>query len=230
MQLQPLRHCRGHHAVRESNTRPGSRLPRRALPTSPPRAPRPCPAAMQHRWHAPAAQHTRAQTPPAPAGAAPTTSYPAHSLRAGPGGIAHGPHRVSRPTTRIRRAGVTSPSGELDHATDALARWLDVRAGLGFANGPLFCRLADTPLHPQYVRNLLHRLAARAGVDTRVHPHGLPHVRGRAGTRRRHGHRDQQVARPRRRHVTGRYLDHLSYDDAGRALRHLQLPPIGEVA
>ena len=42
--------------------------------------------------------------------------------------------------------------------------------------GPLFCTLPGGPVHPQYVRNLLHRLAAKAGIDKRVHPHGLRHT------------------------------------------------------
>ena len=61
-------------------------------------------------------------------------------------------------------------------ATDALARWTDTRKVMGIKNGTLFCTLAGGPLHPQYVRNLLHRLGARAGVDKRVHPHGLRHT------------------------------------------------------
>jgi hypothetical protein len=44
-------------------------------------------------------------------------------------------------------------------ADDTLARWLDTRKALGLRNGPLFCTLAGRPLHPQYVRNLLGRLA-----------------------------------------------------------------------
>ena len=61
-------------------------------------------------------------------------------------------------------------------ATDALARWIDTRRQRGIRNGTLFCTLAGGPLHPQYVRNLLHRLGARAGVEKRVHPHGLRHT------------------------------------------------------
>jgi integrase/recombinase XerD len=55
-------------------------------------------------------------------------------------------------------------------------RWLDKRGQLGL-NGrhPLFCTLAGRPLAPQYVRTLLPRLAKRAGVEKRVHPHGLRH-------------------------------------------------------
>jgi site-specific recombinase XerD len=60
-------------------------------------------------------------------------------------------------------------------ADDALARWLDARRQLG-GRGPLFCTLAGGPLSGQYVRNLLHRLGDCAGIDKRVHPHGLRHI------------------------------------------------------
>lgn len=69
-------------------------------------------------------------------------------------------------------------------ATSApLARWLDLRAGLGL-NGrqPLFCTISagevrekGQPLSSSYVRALLPRLAARAGIDRRVHPNALRH-------------------------------------------------------
>jgi len=61
-------------------------------------------------------------------------------------------------------------------ATDSLARWLDARKSLGLANGPLFCTLDGSPLSDRYVRDLLKRLAAKAGIDKRVHPHSLRHT------------------------------------------------------
>ena len=40
----------------------------------------------------------------------------------------------------------------------------------------LFCTLKGRPLKASYVRTMLKRLADRAGVDKRVHPHGLRHT------------------------------------------------------
>jgi site-specific recombinase XerD len=67
-------------------------------------------------------------------------------------------------------------------AMAVLERWLDKRARLGL-NGrqPLFCSITKgapfgRPLHPQYVRQALNRLAERAGIEKRVHPHGLRHA------------------------------------------------------
>ena len=57
-----------------------------------------------------------------------------------------------------------------------LERWIDKRAARGL-NGrqPLFCTLDGGPLKTAYVRTLLPRLARRAGIEKRVHAHGLRH-------------------------------------------------------
>lgn len=62
-------------------------------------------------------------------------------------------------------------------ACAAVARWLDHRHRHGL-NGrhPLFCTLQGQPLHAQQVRTTLARLAARAGIEKRVHPHALRHA------------------------------------------------------
>ena len=53
-------------------------------------------------------------------------------------------------------------------------KWLRTRASLGVrADAPLFCTLAGGPVHPAYVRQLLPRLAEKAGIDKRVHAQGL---------------------------------------------------------
>lgn len=64
-----------------------------------------------------------------------------------------------------------------DTAHTLLARWMDRREMLGF-NGrhPIFCTLKGRPLQTSYTRQLLPRLAERAGVEKRVHPHGLRHA------------------------------------------------------
>jgi site-specific recombinase XerD len=61
-------------------------------------------------------------------------------------------------------------------AADAVERWLDCRKRLGLTGRhPLFCTLRGEPLWDSYVRTLCKRLAAKAGVDKRVHPHGFRH-------------------------------------------------------
>ena len=54
-------------------------------------------------------------------------------------------------------------------------RWMDRRAALGHRGGPLFCTLAGGPLSDSYVRTMMRRIGARAGIEKRVHPHGLRH-------------------------------------------------------
>jgi site-specific recombinase XerD len=61
-------------------------------------------------------------------------------------------------------------------ALAVVARWMDRRREFGFRNGPLFCTLHGEPLSDRYVRDMLKRLAARAGLEKRVHPHGLRHT------------------------------------------------------
>jgi integrase/recombinase XerD len=112
-------------------------------------------------------------------------------------------------------------------ADDALCRWLDKRAALGFRSGPLFCTLAGGPVSDDYVRGLLHRLGRKAGMDKRVHPHGLRHTFAveleASGTSvtaisKQLGH--FSVA------VTSRYLDHLTNADVIATVAVASLPPL----
>jgi site-specific recombinase XerD len=41
---------------------------------------------------------------------------------------------------------------------------------------PLFCTLAGSDVKAEYVRAMLKRIAIKAGIDKRVHPHGLRHA------------------------------------------------------
>jgi site-specific recombinase XerD len=113
-------------------------------------------------------------------------------------------------------------------ADDALSRWLDTRKSLGVRNGRLFCTLDGGELSDDYVRGLMRRLAARAGIAKRVHPHGLRHTFAveleQAGTpvtviSKLLGH--SSIA------VTSRYLDHLTNSQAVAALANVDLPDVG---
>jgi site-specific recombinase XerD len=58
-----------------------------------------------------------------------------------------------------------------------IERWLDRRSSLGInSRALLFCTLDGKPLATAYVRALLPRLAKRAGIEKRVHAHGLRHT------------------------------------------------------
>ena len=63
-----------------------------------------------------------------------------------------------------------------DEAQAVLGRWMERRASLGH-NGrqPVFCTLAGGPIRTNYIRAMLARIGAKAGIEKRVHPHGLRH-------------------------------------------------------
>jgi integrase len=61
-------------------------------------------------------------------------------------------------------------------AAEAVNRWLDCRNRRRLTvRHPLFCTLKGEPLWDSYVRELCKRLAAKARIEKRVHPHGLRH-------------------------------------------------------
>ena len=66
----------------------------------------------------------------------------------------------------------------LDPAAFALLlRWMDQRKRLRIkGRPPIFCTLMGGPLKGSYVRQMLQREAARAGIEKRVHPQGLRHA------------------------------------------------------
>lgn len=58
-----------------------------------------------------------------------------------------------------------------------IAQWMERRTGLGFGGSlPLFVTMRGTPLKSSYLKTLLPKLALKAGVEKRVHPHGLRHT------------------------------------------------------
>lgn len=65
----------------------------------------------------------------------------------------------------------------LDAGTSALIeRWLQARHKLGIRpSAPLFCTLKGTAVDTSYLRHLTKRLATKACIEGRVHPHALRH-------------------------------------------------------
>jgi integrase len=67
-----------------------------------------------------------------------------------------------------------------DAALAVLSVWIETRTAAGIGpTGPLFCTVqppAGQPMHPRYVRALVARLGRQAGIQHRVHPHGLRHT------------------------------------------------------
>jgi site-specific recombinase XerD len=97
-------------------------------------------------------------------------------------------------------------------AAEAVDRWLDCRKRLRLTGRhPLFCTLKGEPLWDSYVRTLCKRLAAKAGIEKRVHPHGLRHGwalgQVQSGTSL---NAIQQLLGHRSLHTTSVYLQHIA--------------------
>ena len=93
-----------------------------------------------------------------------------------------------------------------------LELWLQCRQNLGLTGRhPVFCTLNGKIVQSSYARSLLTRLGRKAGIEKRVHPHGLRHT-GAAELRaegvdvgiisKQLGH--SSIA------TTARYLDHIN--------------------
>jgi len=62
-------------------------------------------------------------------------------------------------------------------ATPHIEAWLECRETLHLpAAAPVFCTMKGTPMAASSVSALFHKLAHRAGIEKRVHPHGLRHT------------------------------------------------------
>ena len=82
-------------------------------------------------------------------------------------------------TLRVPRGKTGHRTVELDPEALALVeQWATHRRSVVGLSGrkPLFCTLRGVTLQASYVRSMLKRLAARSGLERRVHPHALRHT------------------------------------------------------
>jgi len=86
--------------------------------------------------------------------------------------------RSSGTVTVLRGKGGKRRTIGLDPGAFAVVeRWLDVRTKQKISpRAPLICTLRGRSLASAYVRALMPRLAGRAGIEKRVHAHGLRHT------------------------------------------------------
>ena len=65
-----------------------------------------------------------------------------------------------------------------EQAAAELQAWLSERSKLDGVTGhrPIFCTLKGGKINPAQIREKLPRLASKAGITKRVHPHGLRHT------------------------------------------------------
>jgi site-specific recombinase XerD len=92
-----------------------------------------------------------------------------------------------------------------------LQLWLDRRAAAGInGHARVFCTLKGRPVKSAYVRTLLPRLARKAGIDKRVHAHGL-----------RHTHAYELAGEGTPIHIIQCQLGHSSLATTDRYVKHL---------
>jgi site-specific recombinase XerD len=109
-------------------------------------------------------------------------------------------------------------------AIAVLEQWLARRRELGIRSGPVFCTISQPRpgrrMHSSVVRECFKDLAVRAGIEKRVHPHGLRHTHASelAGEgielrviQRQLGHKDLAT--------TAHYIDHLTPWDVVHAIQ-----------
>ncbi len=133
-------------------------------------------------------------------------------------------------TVRVHRGkGSKARVSGIEEGMGAVLReWIDYRAQALALNGtkPLFCQITKgrvgEPVQQACVRQMLRRRTAKAGIEKRVHAHGLRHSHAAnmaaAGIpinviQRQLGH--SNVA------TTSRYLDHVQPADVVEAVRRL---------
>lgn len=123
--------------------------------------------------------------------------------------LATGVIRVHQPDAGRSRVAGIDPGGSA-----VIEAWVTARAGLRLsAAAPLFCTLAGGRLQPAYVRQLLPRLAEKAGVAKRVHAQGL-----------RYSHAVELAAEGLPAEAIQAQLGHGSLASTGRYLRRLPAP------
>jgi site-specific recombinase XerD len=96
-------------------------------------------------------------------------------------------------------------------AASLLEEWLNRRQTLDVTGRhAVFSTASGNALQSAYVRNLLKRLAVQAGIEKRVHPHGL-----------RHTHAYELANEGTPLHVIQQQLGHSSLATTDRYIRHL---------
>lgn len=124
---------------------------------------------------------------------------------------------------RVRLVGIDAEN--LAH----LARWMDRRPDLGLtARHPLFATYetgkVGNRLDPRYVRAAIKRAAERAGVEKRVHPHGLRHSHAFDLADKLPAHMIKDQLGHDSLATTDRYVNHLNPIQVIRAVQNRRQP------
>jgi site-specific recombinase XerD len=133
----------------------------------------------------------------------------------------------ARGTVRVLRGKGCKPRtvGLDSGAMSTVQRWIDARKGAGIKGagikgGTLFCTLKGEPLSRQYVSAMLKRQAVKAGIDKRVHPHGLRHTHfSELAAEKVPINIISKQAGHANSGITARYIDHIAPADVIEAMR-----------
>lgn len=126
------------------------------------------------------------------------------------------PSHVDFATNLVRvedgKGGVDRTIGLDDGALRHVEAWMVRRKALGLTgHQPLLCCLDGRPWSPQAVREMLRYAATKAGIEKRVHPHGLRHTMAAEMARSREAMNDIQAQLGHASlATTSRYLAHVS--------------------
>ncbi len=106
-------------------------------------------------------------------------------------------------------------------------RWLGERKSLGISGrAPVFCTLRGARLSRAYCRALFKRLGRKAGIEKRVHPHGLRHTHAfELASEGVPPHVIQKQLGHSSAATTSRYIDHLRPADVIEAMRSREWAP-----
>jgi len=150
-------------------------------------------------------------------------------------GVVHVKHGKSKPRTKaevkakapkkVQRRQVGLP----EDAAEAVERWMEVRKARNISGrSRLFTTLAGSEVNGNYLRIALPRLARRAGIEARIHPHCLRHAYARDAVR---AGLDVRIVSAALGHadisITNRYVNHLDPRETIEATR--SLPVLAEM-
>lgn len=132
-------------------------------------------------------------------------------------------------TIRVRegKGGKTRTVGVMSGAAAHLARWMDMRKGLGLgARQRVFATYEKgnlgRPLQQRYVRAALARARGKADITKRVHPHGLRHTMAfRMIQQKKPIHAIRRQLGHGSLATTDRYIDHLLPADVVEVVRDM---------
>lgn len=109
-----------------------------------------------------------------------------------------------------------------DDDLEWLKRWMERRAELPGARGPLLSTLKGGRVSPRYLQQMVKRMVARAGIEKDIHPHSLRHTFATDLYRKTKNLRITQKALGHSNIATTEIYTHIVDDELENALKSLR--------